>query len=106
MPNPNRLRNEISNLTKKVSKDILLLAKHYKNLNKDIESRFRDEVREQNGKIDGLEDFYQLNMLIKRNAQIVSRTHSMLMKLHNIENFQIDIEKDEIEDLVKELTEA
>ena len=70
-----------------------------------MEEKFREEVREQGGKMDGLEDFYRLNMVVKRNSQIISNTLGMINKVKDISGFNIeeiteDIENKNIKELV------
>lgn len=108
MPDPNKMRDSISSTTKKIKKDMGALAAQYQDLSKEIHRRFRDELREQNGSMDGLEDFYQLSMLVKRNAQVANHMLGMLSKLTDISGYNIteETEKDDVENLIEELTES
>ena len=109
MPDPNKMRDKIDNLSKKIKQDVGALAAQYGNLSGEVNKRFRDELREQKGKMDGLEDFYQLSILVKRNAQVVNHVLGMLSKVTDISSFDISEEvekKDEVEELIEELTET
>lgn len=108
MPDPNKMRDNISALLRKLRRDAGNLSAQYNNLSDEVQKRFRDELREQKGSMDGLEDFYQLSVLVKRNAQISGNVLGMLSKLSDISSFDITEEidkKDDVEDLIEELTE-
>lgn len=108
MPNPNKMRDSISTITHKIRKDMGTLSAQYHDLSGEINKRFREELREQKGSMDGLEDFYQLSVLVKRNAQVANHMLGMLSKLTDISGYNIteEIEKDDVEDLIEELTES
>jgi hypothetical protein len=108
MPDPNKMRDSISTKTNKIRKDMGALSAQYQDLSKEIHRRFREELREQKGSMDGLEDFYQLSMLVKRNAQVANHMLGMLSKLTDISGYNIteETEKDDVERLVEELTES
>ncbi len=107
MPDPNKMRDGIDTLSKKIKRDMGALAAQYGGLANEVNRRFRDELREQNGKMDGLEDFYQLTMLVKRNAQVANHVLGMMSKMTDISSYDIseDTEKkDDVEELIEELT--
>jgi hypothetical protein len=103
--NINRSKKEVTDLTVKTQKDLAILMNAYDRFQSDIEERFREEMREQDGKIDGLEDFYSLNMIVKRNAQMISNSLGMLKRLKDISEFNIEEMTDTEYKKIKELIE-
>jgi hypothetical protein len=104
MSDLNKIKNEVSSATKKVLGDLKLLSRKYKEFQAEIDARFREELREQHGKMDGLEDFYGLNLYVKRNSQNVNNAFGMLTRLTDVSTFNIseinDLEDKRIRDLV------
>lgn len=90
MADLNNIKNEVTAATKKVLEDLKALTWKYAEFQKEIESKFRDELRSQNGKIDGLDDFYSLNLIVKRNSQNVNNAFSIVSKLKDVSSFNID----------------
>jgi hypothetical protein len=100
----NNIKNEVSISTKKVLEDLKELSKRYSEFQREVDSRFRDELRDQNGKIDGLEDFYGLNLLVKRNCQNISNAYSIISRLKDVSEFnisEISEEKKQIAEIFK-----
>lgn len=100
------MRDEVCALTTKSKKDLAAIAKLYQSLSKEIEKRFREELREQHNRMDGLEDFYQLSLLVKKNAQFSVNVLGMLSKLSDISGYDIseEIEKeDNLDKIVNDL---
>lgn len=109
MPDPNKMRDGINSLSKKIKRDVGALAAQYGDFANEVNRRFREELREQKGKMDGLEDFYQLTMLVKRNAQVANHVLGMMSKMTDVSSYDISEEtdkKDEVEELIEELTET
>lgn len=90
MSDLNNIKDEVTVATKKVLEDLKVLSRKYLEFQKEIESKFRDELRGQNGKIDGLDDFYSLNLIVKRNSQNISNAFSIVSKLKDVSSFNID----------------
>lgn len=90
MSDLNNIKDEVSVATKKVLEGLKVLSRKYVEFQKEIESKFRDELRGQNGKIDGLDDFYSLNLIVKRNSQNISNAFSIISKLRDVSSFNID----------------
>jgi Skp family chaperone for outer membrane proteins len=101
MPNLENMRDEVSNLTKKVQREVRDLLGLYKSFQEEIEARFREELREQDGKMEGLEDFYGLNLLLKRNFQNVGNATTLLSRLKDFSGF--DISEEELERIEKKM---
>ena len=107
MANPDNMKREVSELTRDVQKQLKELLGLYKSFQDEIEVRFREELREQEGELAGLEDFYGLNLYIRRNTQNVSSALTLLSRMKDISGFDISeapekaIEK-KVKKLVKE----
>lgn len=102
MADMNKTRDDITNILKKIKRDMSTLCGLYDNLSNEIEKSFREELGEQKGSIEGLEDFYQLTISIKRNAMIVKNSAGLLNKMKNISNYNIT-EETEHEELARKL---
>jgi hypothetical protein len=104
MADLNNIKKQITDLTNKAQSDLSNLLDAYGSMQEDVETRFRTEQREQGGRMDGLEDFYSLNLLVKRNLQTVSNTVGMLKRLRDISGFDIseitDLEYKKIKEIV------
>lgn len=105
MSDLNKIKNEVSSATKKVLGDLKLLSGKYKEFQAEIDARFKEELREQHGNLKGLEDFYSLNVSIKRNNQHVNNAFGLLNRLTDVSSFNIseinDLEDKRIKELVK-----
>ena len=101
--NLDKIKKDASTVSK-VQESIKVLLTTYSQFQTSLEEKFREEVREQSGKMDGLEDFYRLNMVVKRNSQIISNTLGMINKVKDISDFNIEEISDEIDNKkIKEL---
>jgi hypothetical protein len=89
MPDLDYMGKNVIGLTKKIQKDLKELLGLYKKFQGEIETRFREELQEQNGKMDGLEDFYGLNLLLKRNFQNVGNSNTLMSRLKDFSGFDI-----------------
>ena len=104
MPNLDKIKKDASVLSEKVKEAIKVLLTTYSQFQTSLEEKFREEVREQGGKMDGLEDFYRLNMVVKRNSQIISTTLGMFNKIKDVSGFDIEEISEEIDNKnIKEL---
>ena len=106
MPDLNKIKDDANTLTKKIRTDLETLGKIYSDFNSEVESRFKDEFREQKGKIDGLEDFYSLKLIVNRNSQSINNALGIISKLKNISDFNISemsekLEEKKIKELIK-----
>lgn len=97
MPDLNNMISDASSLTKKVSKDLKMLAAIYEELNKEAFSVFRDEYVRQDGKLDGLEDFYSLVAQSKGNKKSVGIALNLIYRLKDISDFSASEESIEEE---------
>lgn len=81
--------------------------KQYADLSNEIERRFREELSEQKGNLSGLEDFYQLSLIIKRNFQVTKQVINLFMKMRDISSYNIveETNTDSNEKVVEKLIE-
>ena len=100
MPDPNKMRNDVMSLADKINRDISSLTKKYKALATEVDKRFRDELRVQSGDMDGLDDFYRLMLIVKKNAQVSQQALFLMSKMVDISKFDISEEVDK-RDLTK-----
>jgi hypothetical protein len=104
MSNLDKIKKDASSLSEKVKESIKVLLTTYSQFQISLEEKFREEVREQGGKMEGLEDFYRLNMLVKRNSQIISNALGMINKVKDVSGFDIEEITDTVENnKIKEL---
>lgn len=104
MPNLNERKNEINELRKKILRDLQELASMSGKLSDDFDARFREEYREVGG-LEGLEDFYMLNQVLKKNAQSANNAHAVLKRMRDMTNYDIneeDVEEAQLEEIFKD----
>lgn len=92
MSEVNKMISDVSSLSKKVAKDLTTLTHVYHMLFDDINHRFKEELVRQNGKIDGLEDFYSLLITLKGDKTKVRNALSLLGGLKDISQFNVSEE--------------
>jgi len=97
MPGVNQTIKKISDLRKKVEKDLSSLAGLCGSLKEEVDLKFRAELRHQNGDYKGLEDFYALVMMIKKDNQTVIGMLNLLKRLNNLSGFDVSEIQDNIE---------
>jgi hypothetical protein len=68
----------------------------YAELESDVNNRFREEYSKNDGKIDGLEDFYMLRNVIRKNNIGLKNAFTILSRMQNLKGF--DISEEQIED--------
>jgi hypothetical protein len=83
------IQREVSNKTKKVQKDIKELFSLYRSFQSEIESRFREEINEQGGRLEGLEDFYSFSLITKRNMQNIGNTLALISRVKDVSGYDI-----------------
>lgn len=92
MSEVNKMISDVSSLSKKIAKDLDTLSSVYHRLFDDINHRFKEELLRQNGKINGLEDFYSLVILLKADKTKVRNALSILGGLKDISQFNVSEE--------------
>ena len=104
MPDINKIKDDVSVLTKKIEDELKNLTRVYQGFCSEVDSRFQDELREQDGKMDGLEDFYGLKLIVNRNRQSVNNALGIILRLKDISGFNISETSEKIEkNKIKEL---
>ncbi|MBD3261444.1 MAG: hypothetical protein GF334_07150 [Candidatus Altiarchaeales archaeon] len=93
MPNLNERKNEINERRRKILKDLQDLSSMSGKLSDDFDARFREEYRETGG-LEGLEDFYTLNQVLKKNAQSAKSAYAILKRMRDMTNYDINEEED------------
>lgn|SRR6056297_512059 len=97
MPETNQTIKKIDMLRGKVKKDIVNMLQLYGSLKDDLEGKFRSELRQQKGDYNGLEDFYALVMLLKKDSQTVSGIMNLFKRLNDLSKFNVSEIEDNIE---------
>jgi hypothetical protein len=104
MPNLNKIASDTASLRTKLLGDIDALVRMYGALESEVGQRFKEEYSKNSGKIQGLEDFYALNQMVRKNMISVKQAHSIISRMKDISGFDIseELEEDkEIEELLK-----
>lgn len=92
----NKAFKDISIKHKKIFKDMEDILKNYINLESELNSRFKTEYSRNNNKIDGLEDFYSLKALVRKNVMLNKSAFGLLSKIRDMSGF--DISEEEVSD--------
>jgi len=107
MKNLDGIQSEVLNKTKKIQRELKELFGLYRDFQSEIENRFREELRDQGGKIEGLEDFHSFSLTLKRNMQNIGNSASIMARIKDVSGYNIEEElqepKAKIEKKVKEL---
>ena len=101
MEDLNKITSDITVLKKKILKDLDTFITLYTKLGSDVDSRFKDEYRNNRGLLDGLEDFHLLNYLCKKNLSAAKSAHSVIARIKDISGF--DIKEEEIDKELEKL---
>lgn len=105
MPDLNKMINDLSIIQKKTVKDLNEMFRIYKNLEHDVSQKFKDEVQNNKGSINGLEDFRSLTYMCKKNLMSVKNAHTLILRLKDISKFDISEESEadrEISEILKD----
>lgn len=86
---PNDLIRDISNIRKRMLKDFDSMVRKYAELTDDMNHRFKDELSFQKGNIHGLEDFFSLVMVLKKNNSQIQNSASLFKRMKDISTFNI-----------------
>lgn len=104
MPDVNKIIADVTSIGKRSLKDLRTMVEAYEILVKEVDSTFKEEIRFQDGKSDGLEDFYALLVSIKKNKISIINAMTLIERLKNISDFNISEET--IEKVHKEVKET
>ena len=92
---------KVTALKEKIKKDVSTLISLYSDLKKEIDHKFKEELKLQKGDYNGLEDFYALVMMLKKDTQTSVGVLSLLKRLNDLSGFSISEIEDKIEDTKK-----
>jgi len=105
MANPNKMISDSTRMSKKLKGEIGKLMALYDELFKDIDRKFRTEYVNQNGSIDGLEDFYTLLMDLKINKSKLKNIFSLMSRMKDLTKYDINEAEKKIEDEKEKIEE-
>ena len=89
----NSLATRSLEIHKKAENTLKELYGVYQELNKISHAVFNEQLLENKGKINGLEDFYQMVQTIKKHSQLVGSSLGILVKVADISDFKITVEE-------------
>ena len=87
MADMNQILNSIQKQTSEVDASMNKLLMAYEELHKESSRMFREEYTASNN-MSGLEDFYRLTQLVRRNRDIVGSMTRGLKNLHHLNEFK------------------
>jgi len=96
MADLNRMSSEATDILSDVKGKMHKILEIYAELESDVNNRFREEYSKNDGKIDGLEDFYMLRNVIRKNNIGLKNAFTILSRMQNLKGF--DISEEQIED--------
>lgn len=91
---------DIESMKGKVLRELASLVELQTKTAADVQERYRDEYQ-QNGGLEGLEDFYALNNIMKKNSFNVRNAHALVKRMMGTEGFDISEESMEEKKLDK-----
>lgn len=107
MSDLNNITSNITALRGKLLGDISSLIRMYGELEDTVRSRFRDEYERNAGSSNGLEDFYMLNSVVKKNHIAVKNAHSIIKRMADLSKYDISETTEEVMDAeLEKLLEA
>ena len=103
--NLNQITRDATVLRGKVLKDLETLTKMYGELEGSVADKFRDEYSKNAGSLNGLEDFYMFNSIVKKNRIAVKNAYALLKRMRGVDGYEVDEEEildKELEELLKQ----
>ena len=88
MVNVNKTMKGISAVKGKIMKDLKIMIGMYEEVSSDVQKRFNNEFKA-SGSMNGLEDFYLLNQILKKNTISTKNSLTLLSKMRDISNFNV-----------------
>jgi hypothetical protein len=92
MADLNRIASDITNARQRILKEMGDLLSMYRELDSSITSRFNTEYRANDGSLTGLEDFYILKNIVRKNNVAVKNAHAILSRMQDVAGFDISEE--------------
>jgi len=105
MADLNKITKDATALRGKILKDLDTLIKVYGEFEGSVTDRFRDEYSKNAGSLNGLEDFYMLNSVVRKNHIAVKNAYALLKRMRDIDGYEISEEEvldKELEELLKQ----
>lgn len=105
MPDLNKMIGDLSIIQKKTISDLDEMLRISKDLEHDVSQKFREEIQNNKGSMNGLEDFHALTYMCKKNLTSVKNAHSLIVRLKDISKFDISEETEserEIAEILKD----
>jgi len=93
MPDLNNILNDIQKKTSEVDEAVQNLLAKYNDLYREGTRMFNEERTASNGSMDGLEDFYRLVQIIRRNRDVVGSLTRGMKNIRTMDQFKV-IEED------------
>jgi hypothetical protein len=97
MKSTNQSISKITFLKERIKKELATLTGLYLSLRDEIDSKFKEELRNQKGDYSGLEDFYALVMMIKKDANTSAGALNLIRRLNDVSDFNVSDIQDNIE---------
>lgn len=102
MADLDKIIKDIENLRTKVTPELEHLDKMYNTLKEEINDKFQEERRAQNGDLKGLEDFYSLLITIKRDTNVIRNVNGLFKRLNRLSDYKVSeemIEESELSEI-------
>jgi hypothetical protein len=97
MPDLNVTLRDASTLRRKILNDLDVLAKMYGGIEKETSGRFQEEYTRNSRLLSGLEDFFMLSRVVRKNSLSIKRAYAILHQMGDTSGY--DVSEDTIEDL-------
>jgi esterase/lipase len=97
MPNINNIIKESMGKRLQLIKELDSTFKLYANMYEDVQNKFREEVRNNNGSMTGLEDFYTLYMKLKKDLTSIKNAMVCVRRTSDLSEFNVSEEELELE---------
>jgi hypothetical protein len=91
-------------MRKRTEKDLAAMLALYTEFSGEVDKRFREEYSDNGGRMEGLEDFFALNNLLKRNLASLKNAFGSLKMVKPLDAFEVsekEIEDKKVEAAVK-----
>lgn len=107
MPDLNRQLNDISSLRKKVMRDLEKMSAMCARTSAQLNQQFRSTFTRRKGAVDGMEDLYLLNTIMKKNSMSARNALAVIKRMRNTDGYDLPTEDEiemnaELEDLFEE----
>lgn len=91
-------------MRKRAEKELAAMLALYVEFSGEVDKRFQEEYSDNGGKMEGLEDFFALKNLLKRNLATLKHSFGSLKMIKPLDAFEIsekEIEEKQVEAAVK-----